>query len=104
MAPEEILKHLTPEQRREFEEMLADPTRAAILLESHLDKGTYWWLDEHDIEDQAEARAHNVPVAPAPLDRERLPKPLSSALALGYNLIAILSVGSAIPFLNKAES
>jgi len=92
MRPEEILKHLSPEQRREFEQMLADPSRAAGLLNLENDREIYWWLQDEDIsaEDNTEdpSRAHTI----VPLPRDKLLKPSATASSLQCNLVAILCV------------
>lgn len=82
LPPEEILKHLSPEQRREFEEMLTDSTKAATLFTLNDETSTYWWL-----ETEVEGRAVTRPTA---LPRSSLPRAMPTSSALGYNLVAIL--------------
>jgi hypothetical protein len=90
MSPEEILKHLSPEQRREFEEMLADPTKAAGLLDLENDSEACWWLQDDDSLEQETSKDFIQKRIPASLPRAKLPKSAATATALRYNLIAIL--------------
>lgn len=94
MSPEDILKHLSPEQRREFEEMLADPTKAAGLLDLESDREVYWWLQDDDSLDLDQDKSKNFTEThvPVPLPRAKLPRPAATATALRYNLVAILYV------------
>lgn len=90
MPPEEILKHLSPEQRREFEQMLADPSKAASLLNLENDHGVYWWLRDEDISVEDNSKDSSGTQAIVPLPRAKLPKSSATASSLQCNLIAIL--------------
>lgn len=83
LPPEEILKHLSPDQRREFEEMLSDPTKAASLFALEEDTSTYWWLNGQEPEEEAVQKPGSFP-------REKLPKAVSTSASLSYNFLAIL--------------
>lgn len=87
MSPEEILKHLTPEQRLEFEEMLADPAKAAGLLDLENMNRSCWWLSESKTVDEESVTTSRFPTS---LQRTRLLKSTASAVTLQYNLLAIL--------------
>lgn len=82
-----MLKYLSPEQRREFEEMLADPTKAADLLELEDEHRSCWWLeDSKELEREPKKTARK----PTPLPQAKLLKPSTTAIALQYNLLTIL--------------
>ena len=95
LSPEELLAHLSPEQRKAFEALLADPERAAELLQEDdapLDPQQFWWyrsaldaqVDQKDRKGKGRQR-------PAPLPTGKLLQSTgSSELNLGYNLVAIL--------------
>lgn len=89
MSPEEILRHLTPEQRREFEELLSDPTKAAGLLDLETENQSCWWIKKSEELEEDPTRAISKP---KPLPLTKLLKPSATAAALQYNLLAILWV------------
>lgn len=89
LPPEEILKHLTPEQRRAFEELLADPTKAAGLFSASDEDQTYWWSQNQQLS-ESDTDSTSRKLVPAAIPRAKLLKPSAAASSLGGNLVAIL--------------
>lgn len=95
LSPEQLLAHLNPEQRKAFEALLADPERAAELLQEEdapLDPQQFWWyrstldadVDQKDRKGKGRER-------PKPIPKDKLlQSTASSELDLGHNLVAIL--------------
>ena len=95
LSPEELLAHLSPEQRRAFEALLADPERAAELLQEDnapLDPQQFWWYRSAlDAEVDQKDRKRKGRERPEPISKDKLlQSTASSELDLGYNLVAIL--------------
>lgn len=104
MSADQLLALLSPDQRKQFEAILADPKKAEALLENHTeDIHRSWWTNDGDDDDDgdrgsAAESSQEAGGRPRPLPLEKLlklPQGSSSSddhFELGFNLSAILWV------------
>lgn len=101
ISPQELLKHLSPQQRRDFEDILKDPQKAEGLLntvdnDDDVQEQTFWWqkateMQENEDDHGKERSPRPGLSAPVPLPSDKLlPVRSQDRLDLAFNLLAIM--------------